>query len=123
LRPSRRLELGRVLFLFHVGTDLSALSDLLPDLFGGLGGFLVCWSMQDMIVEIFINTTSYSAGLANPFFFATISTCASIFASVCQTSCHRKLYYLLVGGDEALNLLLGEFDLLYLMGGGHAGIK
>jgi hypothetical protein len=43
--------------------------------------FLVCGSMPDMIVVIFINTSSYWARLARPCFLATAAAYASTFGS------------------------------------------
>ena len=36
--------------------------------------------MPDMIIEIFIDASSYSARLAKPFFLATAAACAKLFA-------------------------------------------
>src|SRR6266699_3784905 len=52
------------------GTDLSALSAAISFLIcsGGSVNFLVCGSMPDMIIVIFIDTSSYWARLAKPCF-------------------------------------------------------
>src|SRR5262249_35780623 len=79
----RRLELREAFFLFPSGMDLSALSAAIPSLIssGASVNFLVRGSMPDMIIMIFIDTSSYWARPAKPFFLATAAACASSFGS------------------------------------------
>jgi hypothetical protein len=48
---------------------------------GGSVNFLVCGSMPEKIIEIFIDAPSYSSRLANPFFLAIAAARASTFGS------------------------------------------
>src|SRR6266478_3681497 len=66
-------------FFAASGTDLSPLSAAISFLIcsGGSVNFLVCGSMPDMIIVIFVNASSYWARLAKPFFLATTAACAS----------------------------------------------
>src|SRR5438876_12196275 len=101
-------------FFFASGTDLSAFSAAISFLIcsGGSVNFLVCGSMPDMIIVIFTNTSSYWARLAKPFFLATAAACASTFGSSgLSDSATVQLGYVLVGGHQALNMLVGQFDL------------
>jgi hypothetical protein len=78
-----RFELCQALSLFRFRDGFVAFErgDLLLDLFGGSVNFLVCGSMPYMIIAIFIDTSSYSARLANPLFFAIAPACASTLGS------------------------------------------
>ena len=64
-------------------TDLSALSAAISFLIcsGGPVNYLVCGSMPEKIIEIFIDASSYSSRLAKPFFLAIAAACASTFGS------------------------------------------
>src|SRR5262249_21353210 len=103
-------------------TDLSALSAAISFLIcsGGSVNFLVCGSMPDMIIEIFIDASSYSSRLAKPLFLATAAARASTFVPIGGLV---KLRHVRGGGDEALNMFLGELDLFCLLRSGRAGIK
>src|SRR5439155_17020631 len=98
------------------GTDLSALSAAISFLIcsGGSVNFLVCGSMPYMIIAIFIDASSYSARLTKPFFLATTPACASTF----RIRAVVEPRHVLGGGHEALNMLLGELDLLHLLRSG-----
>src|SRR6266481_764451 len=117
---------ARPSFLSASDTDLSTLSAAISFLIcsGGSANFLVCGSMPDMIIAIFVDTPSYWARLAKPFFLATASACASTLGSrFVLIRAIVDLRHVLVGGHEALNLLLRELDLLHLLRGGRARNK
>src|SRR5215468_3713845 len=119
---------ARPSFLSASGTDLSALSAAISFLIcsGGSVNFLVCGSMPDMIIVIFVNTSSYWARLAKPFFFGDsrgLRLHLRIFRFV-RLRAIVELGDVLVGGHEVLNMLVGEFDLLHhLLRSGRAWIK
>ena len=79
----RRLELRQTLFLVGLRYGFVGLKrrDLILDLLGWLGELLGLGSMPDMITVIFVNTSSYWARLAKPFFLARAAACASTFGS------------------------------------------
>jgi hypothetical protein len=56
-----------------------------------------------MIMEIFIDASSYSAKLAKPFLLATAAACAIRFVWIRALV---ELRYVLGGGHEAPNMLL-----------------
>src|ERR1700730_11662933 len=117
---------ARSSFFSASGTDLSALSAAISFLIcsGGSVNFLVCWSMPDMIIKIFIDTTSYSARLAKAVLLNhSLGLRLHLRIRFVRSRAIVELCNLLVGSDEALNMLLGEFDLLHLLPSGHAGIK
>jgi hypothetical protein len=59
----RSLQFRQLLFLFRLRYGFVDFErrDLLLDLIEGLVNFLVCGSMPNMIIEIFIDAPSYSA--------------------------------------------------------------
>src|SRR5262249_7254528 len=108
------------------GTDLSPLSAAISFLIcsGGSVNFLVCGSMPYMIIAIFIDASSYSARLAKPLFLAIAPACASTFGSGLSGSAPLESpRNILGGGHDALNVLVGELDLLPLLRSARAGIK
>src|SRR5215471_5242060 len=104
-------------FLSASGTDLSALRAAISFLIcsGGWVKFLVCGSMPDMIIVIFVDTSSYSARLVKPFFLARAAACASTFGSGLSDCAIVEFRHVLVGGHEVLNQLLGKLDLVHLL--------
>src|SRR5262245_61245266 len=104
-------------FLSASGTDLSALSAAISCLIcsGGSVNFLVCGSMPDMIIVIFVNTSSYCACRG-------LRLHLRVFRFV-RLRAIIDLRNVLVGGHEALNMLVGEFDLLQLLRSGRAWTK
>src|SRR2546422_8791635 len=109
------------------GTDLSALSAAISFLIcsGGSVNFLVCGSMPDMISVIFVNT----------FFVLREARKAVLFGNSRGLRLHLRVFRfvrlraivdlrnVLVGGHQALNMLVGQFDLLHLLRSGRAGTK
>src|SRR5215471_2064467 len=119
---------ARPSFFSGSGTDLSALSAAISFLIcsDASVNFLVCGSMPDMIIVIFVNTSSYWARLAKPFFFGDsrgLRLHLRTFRFV-RLRAIVELGDVLVGGHEVLNMLVGEFDLLHhLLRSGRAVIK
>jgi hypothetical protein len=77
-----------------------------------------------MISAIFIDTSSYSARLANPVFFAMAAACA-LHLGIRRVGIPTvvELRDVLEGGHEALNTFVAELDLLYLLCDGGGGVK
>src|SRR5262252_8400066 len=119
---------ARPSFFSASGTDLSALSAAISFLIcsDASVNFLFCGSMPDMIIVIFVNTSSYWARLAKPFFFGDsrgLRLHLRTFRFV-RLRAIVELGDVLVGGHEVLNMLVGEFDLLHhLLRSGRAWIK
>src|SRR5262245_56547001 len=117
---------ARPSFFSVSGTDLSALSAAISFLScsGSSVHFLVCGSMPDMIITIFVDTSSYWARLAKPFFLATTTGLRlHLRIRFVRIRAVVEPRHVLGGGHEALNMLLGELDLLYLLRNGRAGMK
>src|SRR5262249_55777846 len=114
---------ARPSFLSVSGTDLSALSAAISFLIcsGGSVNFLVCGSMPDMIIVMFVKTSSYWARLAKPFFFGdNRGLRVHLRIRFVRLRARVDLRNVLVGGHEALDMLVGQFDLLHFLRSGRA---
>src|SRR2546430_11297609 len=109
------------------GTIVSALSAAISFLIcsGGSVNFLVCGSMPDMIIKIFIPRVVIF-GEARKAVLLGNSLGLRLHLRIIRFVRIRalvELRHVLMGGHDPLNVLLGELDLLRLLRSGRAGIK
>src|SRR6266404_4060771 len=107
------------------GTDLSALSAAISFLIcsGGSVNFLVCGSMPDMIIEIFIDAVIFGEARKAVLLGNNPGLRLHLRIRFVRIRAVVEPRHVLGGGHEALNMLLGELDLLHLLRSGCAGIK